>query len=108
MHDTVFAGLLGTAFLLAAALSQTLFHWTGKLRPATGPRIPDIDAGILRRVHFAHDASPGTGQTPGAGAGPASPRGTLAVAGDWLVPAIVWILVILMGAAVVGFLLGNQ
>jgi hypothetical protein len=107
MHETVLAALLGI-FFLTALLSQTLFLWTEKLRPAIGPRIPDIDRGVLRRVHFAHDASPRSGQTPVNGAGPTSPRNPLAVAGDWLVPAIVWILVILMGAAVVGFLLGNQ
>ena len=107
MHETVVAGLLG-AFFLTALFSQTLFLWTDKLRPATGLRTPHIDGWILRRVHFAQDASARNGHTPGSATAPGSPRSPLAVAGDWLVPAIVWILVILMGAAVVGFLLGNQ
>jgi len=109
MHETVFAGVLGGAFFLAVLLSQTLLLWTEKLHPAAGPRIPELDRRVLRRAHLlAQDASPRTGQSPGSGAGPVSPRRRLAVAGDWLVPAIVWILVILMGAAVVGFLLSNQ
>ena len=108
MHETVFPDLLAAA-CLAAILLQTLFLSTRRLRAATGPRIPEIDCGILRRTHFlAHDVSPGGGHPPGGAAGPGSRRSTLAAAGDWLVPAIVWILVILMGAAVVGFLLGNQ
>jgi hypothetical protein len=35
-------------------------------------------------------------------------KGRLAVVADWLVPVIVWFLVIMMGLAIVGFLLGDR
>lgn len=35
-------------------------------------------------------------------------KGKLSAAGDWLVPIIVWVLVIMMSAAIVGFLLGDR
>jgi len=42
------------------------------------------------------------------GQGSTSPKHRLSVAGDWLAPIIVWILVITMGMAIVGFLLGQR
>lgn len=37
-----------------------------------------------------------------------SPKKGKGVVADWLIPAIVWFLVIMMGAAIVGFLLGER
>jgi len=42
------------------------------------------------------------------GGGKAASKNRLSVAGDWLAPAIVWFLVIMMGMAVVSFLLGER
>jgi len=38
----------------------------------------------------------------------ASSQNKLSLAGDWLAPALVWFLVITMGLAIAGFLIGNR
>ena len=38
----------------------------------------------------------------------ASSTNKLSLVGDWLAPTLVWLLVITMGLAIVGFLLGNR
>jgi hypothetical protein len=42
------------------------------------------------------------------GNGKDAPKNRLSVAGDWLAPVLVWFLVISMGLAIVGFLLGER
>ena len=42
------------------------------------------------------------------GNGKATARNKVSVAGDWLAPVIVWFLVISMGLAIVGFLIGER
>ncbi|MFZ3262696.1 MAG: hypothetical protein WA172_01725 [Terriglobales bacterium] len=54
-----------------------------------------------------HSLTGGTSRKP-SGTAKDVPKNRLSVAGDWLAPALVWFLVISMGLAIVGFLLGER
>lgn len=60
-------------------------------------------------LHPGNERKPsGGGAHKGDDSGTSSSKKRWSVAGDWLAPAIVWILVIMMGIAIVSFLLGQR
>ena len=64
---------------------------------------------FLAAIHFGKedDTLGAAASRKPAGNGKAS-ENRLSVVGDWLAPIIVWVLVISMGLAIVGFLLGER
>jgi hypothetical protein len=112
MRDNgVIEGLVRIAFFLAAVSSYAYLVWaTKRLTSAiAGPQcVPGINA-IQRSTLFlsTQKSSSPINQRVGV-AGSVSPKSKFSAAGDWLVPVIVWVLVILMTLAIVGFLLGDR
>jgi hypothetical protein len=112
MRDNgVIEGLVRIALFLAAVSSYAYLVWARKLLTSgmAGPRcVPGIDA-IPRSTLFlsTQKSSSPINQRVGV-AGSVSPKSKFSTAGDWLVPVIVWVLVILMTLAIVGFLLGDR
>jgi len=112
MHDTVILGAVRICFFLAAVCSYVYIFWTGKPRRAAFLGPPSQPDGVERKqenlIFATQQLTPPVGRQAGGGAGKSSTPGKLAAAGDWLVPLVVWVLVILMTAAIVGFLLGGR
>jgi len=113
MHDTVIEGLVQAAFFLATVASFAYLVWAEWFRSLTvgGAQIPPrrTESQQENLLLMSKQVLSPLGQGAGGTAGRSPTQNSkLAKAGDWLVPAIVWLLVILMGAAVVGFLLGDK
>jgi hypothetical protein len=109
--DAVIEGLARIALFLAAVSSYAYLMWGRKLLTSliAGPHNPPIAAGIQRSTLFSTQKSSSQIDQRGGGiAGKALTKSRFSVAGDWLVPVIVWLLVILMALAIVGFLLGAR
>jgi len=115
MHDdTVIDGLVRIAPFLVVVVSSCyayLMCARKLLTPATvGPQCPPTKIGIQRSTALFSDpklSAPVDQQAGGSGRTPAAASKSSAV-GDWLVPVIVWVIVIMMGLAIVGFLLGER
>lgn len=113
MRDNgVIEGLVQIALFFAAVSSYYAYlMWARKLLTevmAGPPYAPSTNA-IQRSTLFlsAQKSSSPINQRVGV-AGSVSPKSKFSAAGDWLVPVIVWVLVILMTMAIVGFLLGDR
>lgn len=111
MYDhTVIEGLAQIALFLAVVSSYAYVVWAkkGHSLAVPSPPQPDQTDPYLAKLFFAsQEVSRPVGPQSGGAAG-RPPQGKLAAAGDWLVPVIVWFLVIMMGVAIVGFLLGDK
>ena len=111
MHETVIEGVVRICFFLAAVCSYAYIFWFEKLRAATvlGPQgqTNGIETKQENLVFATQQLTPPISRQAG-GAGKSSTQTKMTAAGDWLVPLIVWVLVILMAAAIVGFLLGDK
>ena len=112
MRDNrVIEGLVQTALFLAAVCSYAYLVWARKLlTPAmAGPRYASGINAIQRSALFLSTQKSTSPADQRVGiAGSASVKSKFSAAGDWLVPVIVWVLVILMTLAIVGFLLGDR
>jgi hypothetical protein len=113
MRDNgVIEGLVQIALFLAAVSSYAYLMWRRKFLTSTvaGPRYVPSTYAIQRSTLFlsTQKSSSPVDQRGGGIAGSASPKSKFSAAGDWLVPVIVWVLVILMTLAIVGFLLGDR
>jgi hypothetical protein len=118
MLNTVIQSLLVTSFL--TCLSAHAYVVWSRRRPiavGAGQAFQRLGTEPQRwtALFLAAFHSEKEGSTPGAGVlrnpagtGKAATKNRLSMAGDWLAPIIVWILVILMGLAIVGFLLGER
>jgi len=109
-ENGVIEGLAQIALFLAAVCSYAYLVWARKLLilAMTGRRYaPGINA-IQRSTLFLSTQKSGSPAQRVGIAGSASAKSKFSAAGDWLVPVIVWVLVILMTLAIVGFLLGDR
>lgn len=109
--NSVIEGLVQIALFLAAVSSYAYLVWWRKFLTSAmaGPQCVPSTCATQRSTLFLStqkSASP-VDQRVGV-AGSASPKSKFSAAGDWLVPVIVWVLVILMTLAIVGFLLGDR
>lgn len=98
--------------VLLAVVSTAFILWAMKRSRAVACR-PLILAGmgdVLQKAIFSSNERPSPPFNQRSGQ--VTPRGIrrsrLSVAGDWLVPVIVWFLVIMMTMAIIGFLLGDR
>jgi hypothetical protein len=111
LDNGVIEGLVQIALFLAAVSSYAYLVWARKRLPsvAAGPRCLPGTYAIQRSTLFlsTQKSSSPVDQRLGV-AGSVSPKSKFSAAGDWLVPVIVWVLVILMTLAIVGFLLGDR
>ncbi len=110
-YNGVIEGLVQIALFLAAASSYAYLVWARKrVTPAmAGPRYMPGFKAIQRSILLLSTQKSSSPINEHAGvAGSVSPKSKLSAAGDWLVPVIVWVLVILMTLAIVGFLLGDR
>ena len=112
-HDTLFLGLSQIALFLGAVFF--CFYTTlARARRATfitRPNFPDCNPWIAPATFFFfsnQQSSPQFSPSPGAPAVKHTAKSRFSATGDWLVPIIVRGLVILMGLAIVGFLLGDR
>jgi hypothetical protein len=112
MHSVIVEGLVRIAFFLAAVSTYIYMVWGEKVRASvvfTPGNLPDTMGDQPTPTLFLiRKASSPAEPRAGGVAGKAPNQSKLAAAGDWLVPVIVWFLVIMMGVAVVGFLLGDK
>ena len=109
--DAVIEGLARIALFLVAVSLYAYLVWARKLLTSliAGPRYVPIVSGIQRSTLFpVQKSSSQVDQRAGGIAGNALTKSRFSAAGDWLVPVIVWLLVILMALAIVGFLLGAR
>jgi len=112
--DTVIEGLVLIAPFLVVVVSSYYAYlmWARKLlTPATvGPQCPPIKIGTQRSTLLFADPklSAPVDQRAGGSARTPAAAGKSSAVGDWLVPVIVWVIVIMMGLAIVGFLLGER
>ncbi len=112
MRDNgVIEGLVQIALFLAAASFCAYLVWARKLLTSVvvGPRyVPGANAIQRSSLFLSTEKSSSPINQRVGGAGSVSPKSKFSAAGDWLVPVIVWVLVILMTLAIVGFLLGDR
>ena len=112
MRDNgVIEGLVRIALFLAVVSSYAYLVWARKFLTAlaAGPRYA-LGVNAIQRsalVLSTQKSSFPMNQRVGV-AGGVSPKSKFSAVGDWLVPVIVWVLVILMTLAIVGFLLGDR
>ena len=108
--DGVIEGLVRIALFLAAVSSYAYPVWARKrvTSAMVGPRYMS-GFRFQRSTLFlsTQKSSSPINQRVGI-ARSVSPRNKFSAAGDWLVPVIVWVMVILMTMAIVGFLLGDR
>jgi len=114
MHDyTVIEGLLRFAlFLAAVSFLSTYMVCAKKWRIPLATGLQDVSSpseiqltSVCRSIQQSQSSFE---RGAGGVAGKASNKGKFAAFGDWLVPVIVWFLVITMALAIVGFLLGDK
>jgi len=109
--NAVIEGLVRIALFLAAVSSYAYLVWARKLITSAIAGSPSAlsQAGIQRSTLSLSTQKSSSPMNQRVGiAGSASPKSKFSAAGDWLVPVIVWVLVILMTLAIVGFLLGDR
>lgn len=115
---TVIQRLVPVTSFLARLSSYVRVVWTKRQRPAVitqpplvlGPETWHWKPFFLSAAHPGREDEtprPVAMRTP-AGTGKHVSTSRFSAAGDWLAPIIVWALVILMGLAIVGFLLGER
>lgn len=119
MNTVIQRLLLVTSFLASLSSYYGYVAWGNRRRlagspgqwfPRRGTEIQHWATTYLTAVHSREEDHPPTGGTSRKPSGSANdvPKNRLSVAGDWLAPALVWFLVISMGLAIVGFLLGQK
>lgn len=104
------------SFLASLSCYLCRVRVTRSLIPARmGPWFPPPGSELQHRTTLFRSSlhreckTDGVGGAHKAGGGGKAPsKNRLSIAGDWLAPAIVWFLVIMMGMAVVSFLLGER
>ena len=109
--DTAIEGLLRIAFFFAAVSSYVSMMWAKKLltSPVAGPKFLASNTRIQHSTfHLDQKPTYPIDERSGGVHGNGSTKDRLSAAGDWLVPVIVWALVILMTLAIVGFVLGDR
>ena len=86
-----------------------------RIAATIGPWFPPPESALQHQttlfrstLHRECKTQGGGGVHKAGGGGKAPSKNRLSIAGDWLAPAIVWFLVIMMGMAVVSFLLGER
>ncbi len=119
MMNAVIQRLLVTSFLASLSSYYGYVAWskrcplvgsTGQSFPRRGTEIRCWTTTFLTAAYSGKEDHPPTGGTSRKPSGSAKdvPKNRLSAAGDWLAPALVWFLVISMGLAIVGFLLGQK
>jgi hypothetical protein len=120
MMNTVIQKLvLVTSFLASLSSYYGYVVWANRRRMAGLPAqwfLPrrsenqDWTTIFLTAAHSGNEDHPlGFGASrKSSGNGKDTQKNKLSVAGDWLAPILVWFLVISMGLAIVGFLLGER
>ncbi len=104
-------GLVRIALFLAGVSSYAYLVWARKRLTSAmaGPRyVPGTNASQRSTLFLSTQKSSSPINQRVGVAGSTAPKSKLSAAGDWLVPVIVWVLVILMTLAIVGFLLGDR
>ncbi len=112
--NTVIHGLSPlTSFLITLSAYYAFMIWTRRrrgeisLQSMSGGTENQPPATIFfTAVYSEKDQPVGSGASRRSPGNSARPK--LSVAGDWLAPALIWFLVISMGLAIAGFLLGEK
>lgn len=106
----IIQGRVFFALFLLAISSFIVWMKTQGIQIVAGPllRLRRIETQRSSAILFAKQNSPSSIDPQAGDVAQKAPKDRLSSAGDWLVPIIVWFLVLTMGVAIVGFLLGEK